>query len=61
MPEKQTKRFDELTIQLSQTQSELEMTATILQNNEAENSIRNDVIAAASMGLTPFSLFDMVA
>lgn len=61
MPEEQTKRFDELTIQLSQTQSELEMTAAILQNNEAENIIRNDVIAATSMGLTPFSLFDMVA
>lgn len=61
MTDEQTELVDELTIQLSQAQIELEMTAIFLKYNEANNIVKNHVMTGSSMGLIPFALFDIAA
>jgi uncharacterized protein (DUF697 family) len=61
MTQESTELLDELTLELSQTQFQLEMTATVLHHNEANNIVKNHVIAATSMGLIPIALFDIAA
>lgn len=56
-----TELLDELTLQLSQAQIELGITAHMLKYNEANNIVKNHVIASTSMGIIPVAVFDLIA
>ena len=61
MSDDQTELVDELTVQLTQAQIELELTSYIVKYHEATNIVKNHVIASASMGLIPVALVDIAA
>jgi len=61
MTNEQEQLLDELTTELSHAQVELAMTAFTLKYNEANNIVKNHVMAGSSMGLIPFALFDIAA
>jgi len=53
--------LDDLTTQLSHAQVELAISAITLKYNEANNIVKNHVMAGSSMGLIPIALFDIAA
>lgn len=53
--------LDDLTTQLSHAQVELAISAITLKYNEANNIVKNYVMAGSSMGLIPIALLDIVA
>lgn len=57
----QTELLDDLVTQLSHAQVELAVTAITLKYNEANNIVKNHVLASSSMGLIPIALFDIAA
>ncbi len=61
MTSEQTELVGELTTQLTQAQVELEVTAYVLKYSEANNIVKNHVMAGSSLGLIPFALFDIAA
>ena len=61
MTNDQTELLDDLTTQLSHAQVELAISAMTLKYNEANNIVKNHVMAGSSMGLIPIALFDIAA
>ncbi len=53
--------LDELTTRLSHTQTELDMKAQTIQEQEANSIVTKHVLAGSAMGLVPLPLFDLVA
>lgn len=61
MDDEQTELLDDLMTQLSHSQVELSMSMNIQHQNEANNIIKNHVVAGIGMGLIPIVLFDIAA
>ncbi|NOY72810.1 MAG: hypothetical protein GXP14_10610, partial [Gammaproteobacteria bacterium] len=61
MPREQAEQLDKITTKLNQTEAELTTKTDTINHSEANNIVKNHVIAGLTLGLIPLPLLDIAA